>query len=65
MKKYRWVVLVSALLALPLIAYSVVVLIQRSELKSLALRDLPGSLKQSKLIAVTYDSGFFEGCVGR
>lgn len=50
---------VMALLAVPLFACWAFVLVQRYEVKSIALRGLPDIFKQAELIAITYDTGFF------
>ncbi|WP_448115348.1 hypothetical protein [Mesorhizobium amorphae] len=59
-----WIVFAVVLLAAPIFAFRAFTLVQKSEVKSLALQDVPDALKQSELIAMTYDTGFFRDLCG-
>jgi hypothetical protein len=59
-----WIVFAVMLLAAPIFAFQGFILAQKSEVKSLALEDVPDALKQSELIAITYDTGFFRDVCG-
>lgn len=64
MKKRLWIIVLLVALAVPLIAWSIFLRAQESEIRSFALQDLPESFKQSELIAMTYNTGFFRDLCG-